>query len=166
MPERWVVNASPLILLARVGRAGLLQQLADEVIVPQAVAAEIGAGPEDDPARRLIGAGAWPIVETPPALADLLAWDLGAGETAVLTYARANSGWTAILDDAAARKCAQSFDLPMKGTLAVVILAKQRDLIGSAAEAVRDLQAAGFRIDDQLIRSVLKATVGEEWATS
>jgi predicted nucleic acid-binding protein len=49
-----------------------------------------------------------------------MAWDLGAGETAVLSYALANSGWTAVVDDNAARKCARSFAISAKGTLAVV----------------------------------------------
>ncbi len=37
-----------------------------------------------------------------------MAWDLGAGESAVLTWARRNPGFTAILDDRAARRCAES----------------------------------------------------------
>jgi len=49
--ERWVVNASPLILLSKVGQAELLVRLPDEVFVPQAVAREILAGPKDDLAR-------------------------------------------------------------------------------------------------------------------
>ncbi len=41
MPERWVVNASPLITLANIGQLSLLSDLADEVIVTGAVAREI-----------------------------------------------------------------------------------------------------------------------------
>ena len=163
MPDRWVVNASPLILLARVGHSDWLAQLADEVVVPQAVADEILAGPADDPARRQLEAAAVPIAPSVATPADLLAWDLGAGETAVLAYARANPGWTALLDDAAARKCAQSFSVPVKGTLAVVVLAKLQGLTSSAAAIIGDLKAAGFRIDNQLVHDVLLASVGETW---
>ena len=52
MIERWVLNASPLILLARIGREDLLLTLADDVVVPQAVAAEVQAGPATDPVSR------------------------------------------------------------------------------------------------------------------
>jgi hypothetical protein len=38
MSRRWVVNASPLILLGKVRQVVLLRDLADELIVPGAVA--------------------------------------------------------------------------------------------------------------------------------
>jgi predicted nucleic acid-binding protein len=93
----------------------------------------------------------------------VLAWDLGAGETAVLSLAASEPGRTAILDDAAARKCARSFAIEIKGTLAVVILAKQRGLITSAADLIRMLQSVGYRIDNRLVREALSRTVGETW---
>lgn len=47
MIERWIVDASPLIVLAKVNHQHLLTALADEVVVPQAVVDEINAGPVD-----------------------------------------------------------------------------------------------------------------------
>lgn len=67
---------------------------------------------------------------------ELAAWDLGAGETAVLSYALANPGWVAILDDGAARKCAVTFGIAVRGSLAVVILAKKRGLIPQAKQVL------------------------------
>jgi len=64
--ERWVLNASPIIVLARVGQEALFDALADEVVVPRAVAEEIGAGPVDDPARRAIAGGRFAIVYAAP----------------------------------------------------------------------------------------------------
>lgn len=163
MPERWVLNASPTIVLARIGLQGVFFDLTSEVILPQAVAKEIQAGPLDDPARHFLTEGRIPIVPTPPPPEELSAWDLGAGETAVLSYALANPGWVAILDDGAARKCARSFSIPHKGTLALVLLAKQRGLIPSAAETLRALKANGLRLDDGIIRETLRRAVQEEW---
>jgi hypothetical protein len=105
--ERWVLNASPLIVLARVGQEHLFHTLADEVVVPRAVAVEIEAGPADDPARQFIAGGYFAIVEAVP-VPEVLAWDLGAGETAVLSYALRKPEWTVILDDAAAQVRAES----------------------------------------------------------
>ncbi len=51
MSSRWVVNASPLILLAKVGQIDLLAKLTDELVVPSAVVAEVQEGPASDPAR-------------------------------------------------------------------------------------------------------------------
>lgn len=164
MAERWIINASPLIVLAKVGQTQLLMTLADEVIVPDAVAAEINDGPAGDPARQFLPpAGGMPVVQTPIAPPALLAWDLGRGETAVMAYALANPGWTAVLDDNAARKCARSFGIPVKGTLAVVILAKQRGLIPSASDVLRQLQEQDFRISEHIVREALQRTVNETW---
>jgi len=123
MSERWVLNASPLIVLARVGLENLFLSLADQVVVPRAVAAEIEAGPPEDRARQALAAGRFPIADTPVPAEELLAWDLGSGETAVLSLALSEPGWVAVLDDAAARKCALAFSVAVKGTLAIVMLA-------------------------------------------
>jgi predicted nucleic acid-binding protein len=161
MTTSWVVDASPLILLANVGCEHLFTQLADEFVVPQAVAREVRAGPKQDRARQLIVRRFWPRTSTPPPPASLLAWDLGAGETSVISYALANPGWTAILDDAAARRCAKAFGVPIKGTLAVVLLAKQHQLIPSARTLLLQLRSNGFRIDESLLTTAL-AAIGED----
>jgi predicted nucleic acid-binding protein len=161
--EQWIINASPLIVLSRIGQEELFFQLADTIGVPQAVAAEIAAGPAGDRARYLLESGRFPVIATPIPPTELIAWDLGAGETAVMAFALANPGWTAVLDDGLARKCARSFSIPLKGTLGVVLLAKQRGLIPSAAEVLRELQAGGFRLDNRLVREALQHTVGETW---
>lgn len=57
MAEQWVVNASPLIVMSKIGQAHLFADLAETVVIP-----------------------------------------------------------TAVLDDNAARKCARSFNIPVKGT--------------------------------------------------
>jgi len=57
MPEKWVVNASPLILLACIGCDYLLRTLPAKVVVPRSVADEINAGPSDDPARLVLARG-------------------------------------------------------------------------------------------------------------
>jgi predicted nucleic acid-binding protein len=75
----------------------------------------------------------------------------------------AEGGWTAILDDALARKCARSFSLPYKGTLAIILMAKLRGSIPSAGDVVRLLKANGFRMDDETIRAALKQVADEEW---
>ena len=41
MPEHWVVNASPLITLAKARHLALLTALATEVLIPEAVVAEV-----------------------------------------------------------------------------------------------------------------------------
>ena len=148
--------------MARAGCEELPLQLPEQVVIPEAVLSEVMAGPAGDPARHALASGKFPVIET-PFRAEILTWDLGHGETAILSYALSNPGWTAILDDRAARTCARGFAIPHKGTLAVVIMAKQRGLIDSAANVMRSLQAAGLRLDDGVIRQALKQTTGEDW---
>jgi predicted nucleic acid-binding protein len=163
--ERWVINASPVIALARVGQVELLVRLPKQAVVPRSVADELLRAPEDDPARRAIEGSVFKIVETPAPPAQILAWDLGQGETAVLSYALAHPKWAAVLDDGAARRCARSLSLLITGTLAVVLLAKRYGLITSAAQVLHDLRGADFRLDDKTIRDALERTVGETWKT-
>jgi predicted nucleic acid-binding protein len=49
LPETWIVNASPSIILGRIGRLALLEALNATVKVPAAVIREIQAGLADDP---------------------------------------------------------------------------------------------------------------------
>jgi len=161
--EKWVVNASPVIALGRVGQVELIAQLPQTAVIPQAVKEEILNASEGDPARMAIETGLFEIVDTPPPPPEILAWDLGKGETAVLSFALAFPDWVAVLDDGAARRCARSLSISLTGTLSVVILAKQHGLIDSAAQVIHALRNANFRLDDHIIRDVLARTVGEKW---
>ena len=163
MAKRWVINASPLIVLAKIGQIGLLTTLANEIVIPDAVVREINAGPPNDPARNWLVEPKVPIIANLNLPAELLAWDLGAGETAVLAHALANPGWTAVLDDNAARNSARSFSIPVKGTLAIVVLAKQQGLVPSAADLIRQMQQHGYRIHDAIVKEALAQTVSEQW---
>ncbi len=46
MPAPAVVNASPLILLGKIDRLGLLRALGQDLIVPDVVAEELNASPK------------------------------------------------------------------------------------------------------------------------
>ena len=161
MSNKWVVNASPLILLAKVGHLALLPKLTDQLVVPAGVVDEIQAGPVSDPAQAwLRGEGArWVLPDLPPA-PSVAAWDLGVGETAVLSWARQHQGFEAILDDRAARKCAAVEGIPTRGTLGVILAAKVRGLIPSARAVCDSVVQAGLRIHPAVVRDALKL-VGE-----
>ncbi len=101
--ERWIINASPVIALARIGQVELLSRLPEKAVIPRAVADELTHAPADDPARCAVESGLFKITKTPVPPAGILAWDLGRGETAVLSYALAHPHWIAVLDDGAAQ---------------------------------------------------------------
>jgi len=79
---------SPLIFLARSGHLELLKVFADEVWVPEPVAAETLHRRQHDITARVIDKTDWlirkPVGDIPIAVLD---WRLGAGESAVLALA-------------------------------------------------------------------------------
>jgi len=162
MPERWVVNASPIILLSKIEYHHLLIRLSDQIVVPEAVAEEIRNGSAGDPARRFLDSRGFHVVAEPPE-PDILAWDLGAGETAVLSHARTNPGWRVVIDVGMARRCARSFSIPVIGTPGVIIRARRAGLIEAAVPVLKALLAYDYRIDEEVIRLALQNTVGEIW---
>lgn len=160
MAETWVVNASPLILLARIGQLVWLEQLVPAVWVPDTVIREVDAGkPKDVSANVATG---WAI---PRRLADIplpgsvLLWDLGPGESQVIAHALQRKG-RAVLDDAAARRCAQAHGVAIVGSIGVVLRAKNAGLIAQAKPWLEQLQEVGLFADHRLIAMAL-ATVGE-----
>ena len=163
MSELWVLNASPIITLAKGGHLDLLVKLAPDIGIPPAVVEEIMAGPEDDPGRRILVAGWGKRLAGSELRPEVLGWSLGAGESEVLSIALEQAGWTAVVDDATARSCARSLGILVIGTLGVVLRAKRRGLVDSAAKVIRELRHVGLYIDDQFVQAVLKQVVGEDW---
>ena len=162
MANRWVINASPVITLCKVGQQGLFLQLSDQVVLPRAVLAEINAGAADDPARVWLATDPLPLVDV-DINPMVMGWDLGAGETAVLSHAVQYVGWTAVVDDGAARRCAKAFSVPLLGTLGIILRATQQGYLSAAAPVLRDLLRAGLRLNDRVIRIALTQTTGERW---
>ena len=96
-----VINASPLIFLSRAGQLELLQVLSCQLVVPKPVVEEIACRGPSDPTVRQLTKTAWlHQVESPPIPPNLLLWNLGPGESAVLAYALKHQGTTAILSPA------------------------------------------------------------------
>jgi uncharacterized protein len=161
MSRVWVVNASPLILLGKIGHVALLSELSDELIVPEMVVREVGGKPDGERVISEVASFAGARFEAGTATSAVLtAWNLGPGESQVLALAGASPGRRAVLDDLEARRCAQSFGLPMIGTLGVVLRAKRRGVIEMARPVIEHLRRAGLYASDSLVERAL-AHIGE-----
>ncbi len=158
----WVVNASPIITLAKIGRLDLLLSDNRRLIIPEAVAEEIEEGPVDDPAKEAL-AGGWngdKVNVTPdPAVIE---WGLGAGETAVISHSKRIDA-LAVLDDRSARTAASVLGVRMMGTLGVILRARREARIRSAVDEVMALRKHGLRLSDEVIRTAIFRTTGEVW---
>lgn len=159
--DRVVVNASPLITLFKSQLADLLASLFQEILVPSAVWEEIMAAGAADPAAQQLPTVAWArrieAVALPP---EIIAWDLGAGESEVLNFSRQHPEYRAVVDDAAARRCARALSIPVLGTGGILVLAKRCGVIPAVAPCLEALRQAGLWLSDELVR-VLKQQAGE-----
>jgi len=153
----WVVNASPLILLGRIGRLDLLPRLSNQLMIPHAVMREVQEGQEQDPARVWVqGTGRQFLCPSVPADPDVASWDLGPGETEVLSLCRAATEREAIIDDDAARRCAIALGVPVRGTLGVIVLAKHKGIIPAARPVVEELTANGLRAKPEVVQLAIR----------
>ena len=149
-----VVNASPLILLCKVGRLELLRRLGRSVFVPKGVVAEINADP-DDPASRALDTNTW-LRSVEVAVPDsVIAWDLGRGESEVIAGALAAPDARPLLDDAEGKACALAFGLKPLGTGGLLILAKQAGLLDSVKDVLSQIRDEGLWISDSVFEAIL-----------
>jgi len=160
---RLVLNASPIICLAKAGLLEKVLTLATEVRVPRAVQDEISATRDgQDPAvlwlKSPLGIQAVVEVETPPAL--ILAWDLGAGEASVVTAARAAPDRVAVLDDLAGRRCALALGLQVIGTLGLLLKANLHGVIPALQPALAAVRQAGLYVSPKHLAEISKLGVG------
>ena len=63
-------------------------------------------------------------------------------------------------DDLAARRCPATFRIPVRGTLGLVLLAKQRGRISAARPVLEAMCASGMYLSDPVLNKAL-ALVGE-----
>ena len=149
----FIANASPLIAFERLQRLDLLPQLCTALHIPPAVQHEVFA------ARPV---PSW-IVEHPlsqPISRQILAARLGVGESEAIALALELTPEYILLDDLAARRLAQSFNLNVLGTVGLLLLARQRHLLPALRPFLDALLAADFRISETLYYFAL-AQVGE-----
>ena len=84
MDRLWAVNASPLIVLGKIGLLSILPRLSSSLIIPSEVAAEVMRGEPDDPARSWVSSGGKSFVKDVSIDTRGFDWNLGAGVSAVV----------------------------------------------------------------------------------
>jgi predicted nucleic acid-binding protein len=159
--NRIIINSSPLIVLFKSQQAQLLPQLFTEIFVPEGVVEEITiAGFIDSASRQLLTTTWVKRLEITTIAPEVAAWDLGKGESQVLSLALETLDCAAIIDDRAARRCSQALGITTIGTGGLLILAKRRGLISSINPGIQALQDAGLWLSDPII-NLLKQQAGE-----
>lgn len=156
-----ISDTTPFSELAKIGSLPLLQAVYGHVIIPQEVYEELLAGPPI--VRATVQSASWIEVRSTNRQQVVALRDdtgLGFGECAAMILAEASSADRLLLDDLAARKVAQERGLPVTGTIATLLVAKQQGQLASIKQALDDLRTQGTRISQKLYLDVL-AIAGE-----
>lgn len=152
-----VSNTTPLSELAKIGQLDLLHRVFGQIVVPQEVYDEITTGTH--PAAALVPLATWieilPVTDTAALLKLQVESELDRGETAAILLAQELGADRLLLDDLDGRREAIARNLPVTGTLGILLTAKQRGLISSVRPLIDALMAQGKRISQQLYAEVL-----------
>jgi len=113
------------------------------------------AGKKDDVAKIALPETSWINRKRVEIALPVAAWNLGNGESAVFSFAMKASGYRAVVDDLAARRCAQTFGIRTLGTGGLLVLAKRRGLIDSVKDRVQRLRDAGLWLSDTVAQLLI-----------
>lgn len=100
--------------------------------------------------------------ESIPQINSLVAaWDLGRGESEVLSLAmQKRIGAKVVLDDLQARKCAKLLDIGLIGSVGLLLIAKRIGLVNAVQPEIKKLTEVGLHIDPDLLKKVYQK-IGE-----
>lgn len=154
-----VVDASPLITLARIGSLELLHRLAAQVVVPEAVYHECVIRAQGRPGSIEVAQAGWIIREQVKNQAKVvrLHTRVGRGEAEAIVLAQEIHADAVVLDDATARRMAEGEGCRVVGLLGLLLEGKQRGLIPAVQPLFDLMRTTGFFIGEALyIISILR----------
>jgi len=161
-----VIDASALITLARIGRLNLLRGLAEQIYIPEAVYSEVVRRSGDRPGGREVTEASWIIRKSVLDQTTLarLRTELGRGEAEAIVLTGELRADFVVLDDAKARRLAETEGKKTIGLLGLLLRAKERGIVSDLKPIVDDMIKVGFFIDQGLYQAILRQS-GEEPAS-
>lgn len=153
--DKVIVNSTPVIGLANIGKLDVLRQMYGTITIPQAVFDEI----KSPSVQRQVNANRdWIRVEqvNDASQKQMYRAKLHAGEVEVMILAQEKKADLVILDDNAAKKTAKFLGLRVIGTLGILVLAKKRGYIKEVSPVLDALKRDGFFVSDDLCDLVLR----------
>jgi hypothetical protein len=155
-----VSNATPIIAFSRIDRLVLLQQIVGEIVIPEEVSKELLGYKKLD--TKKIKNCKWIKVEKIKSKKDveLLMPTLDKGEAEVIILAKELKADLVIIDELSARKVAMMMDLPLIGTIGLLISSKEKGLIKKVKPLWDEMIAQGIRYGKDFYHQVL-TKIGE-----
>ena len=150
-----VADSSPLHYLILLDQSDLLHRFYGEVLVPDPVAAELGA-PASPPRVRewMRDRPSWlQVVRVSAEDVASITDELGLGERAAIALALRARADLLLIDDSEARAEAARRSLPVTGTLAVLRTAAEEGLI-DVRDMLAKLTETNFYVDEKLLSKI------------
>jgi len=148
-------DTSPIHYLVLIGHVEILPAMFGQVVVPSAVLAELQRSGAPEAVRNwLTNPPSWFLVRTPQQVDETI--QLGQGETEAISLAVELKADLLLMDDRRARRVAASRGLPVAGTVNVLEIAAQRDLI-DLPQTIAELRKTNFHISDRILARALDA---------
>jgi predicted nucleic acid-binding protein len=158
MKGRIVSNTGPIIALAAIGKIDIVNEIFDEVIVPEQVHHEILQGGKDFSGLAFYRKASWIKVEalkTP--IEPLLETLVDKGEASVIHLVREKGADFVLIDERKARKIARKiYGLNVVGSARILVEAKRQGLIPNVREALNGMRDVGYWIHDDIVRAALR----------
>jgi predicted nucleic acid-binding protein len=153
-----IADSSPLIYLSRIRHLHILPTLFGDVVVPRVVWDEAVGRRASAPGLESLLQASWiRVVDNPAPSADL---GLDPGETAAILVAESLHADLLLIDERLGRAVAQERGLAVRGTLGVLVQARQLGVLSKLQPVIDALVGEGFRIAPALVRLALEQ-VGE-----
>ena len=158
-----VVNTTPLIALSHVGQLDVLKKLYGGIIIPEAVYRELSVKADSVCKKAVDSSLDWIQVGSiqNQMAKTMYKTQLHEGEVEVMILALEIGAEVVIIDDANAKKHAKYLELPVTGTLGILIKAKQKGYIDELKTILHCMTDNGIYISQSLIELCLRQ-VGEE----
>jgi uncharacterized protein len=125
-----ICNATPLINFAAINRLDILQTTLGSIIIPQAVYEKIiiPGFPGSEPIEQAVASG-WLQVQEVLAIGKDIPTELDNGEREAIALALEVKAQQILLDEQEARHVSQKLGLRVVGTLGILLLANQKQII-------------------------------------
>lgn len=153
-----IVNSTPLIALSHVNKLDILQKLYGEIMIPNAVYCEISAKPDSVCKRQVEEALNWIRIEKiqNEMAKTMYKTQLHDGEVEVMILAKERNADLVIIDDANAKKHAKYLQLPVTGTLGVLIKAKKEGYISKLRPILEEMVNKNIYLSENVINMCLR----------
>ncbi len=125
-----ICNATPLINFAAINRLDILEAVFGKIIIPQAVYVEttVSGFPGSELVLQAI-TSSWLQIRSVSTVVPSITSELDNGEREAIALALEMGEQRILLDEREARQVAQSLGLQVIGTLGILLLAKDREII-------------------------------------